>query len=121
MSIETRNEALKRQIFVILDPRYFCLQNVVNLLKLTGNEYVMSVAGFHGVSDMRTENVTARIGPSQTDTAGEELSFCSHPNSNVGDKTYDFTKMKEHYAYLTDLPDIKISMTDVKVIRGQNV
>ena len=96
-------------------------KTLVNLLKLTGNDSVMSVAGLHGVSDMKTGNVTARIGPSQTDTAGEELTFCSHPNLNVGAKTYDFTKFKEHYAYFTDSPDIKILMTDVKVILGQNV
>ena len=50
-------------------------------------ESVMSVAGIHGLSDMKTKIVTARIGPSGTDTAGEELAFCSHPNLNVGEKS----------------------------------
>ena len=95
-------------------------KTLVNLLKLKGKESVMSVAGIHGLSDMKTEIVTARIGPSETDTAGEELAFCSHPNLNVGDKVYDFTKLKEIYSYLQNLPDIKVSMTDVKVILGQD-
>ena len=37
-----------------------------------------------------------------------------------GDKIYDFTKMKENYAYLKNLPDIKVSMANVKVILSQD-
>ena len=96
-------------------------KTLVDLLKLKGKESVMSVAGIHGLSEMKTEIVTARIGPSESDTAGEEITFCSHPNLNVGDKIYDFTKMKETYVYLNNLPDIKVSMADVKVILGQDV
>ena len=98
----------------------FMNQILVDLLKLKGKESVMSVAGIQGLSDMKTEIVTTRIGPSVTDTAGEEITFCSHPNLNVGDRIYDFTKMKEIYAYLNSLPDIKVSMADVKVILGQD-
>ena len=95
-------------------------KTLVKFLKLKGKESVMSAAGTHGLFDLKTDIVTARIGPSETDTAGEKLTFCSHPNMNVGDKIYDFTKKKENHAYLTDLPDIKVSMTDVKVILGQD-
>ena len=95
-------------------------KTLVYLLKLKGKESVMSVAGIHGPSDMKTEIVTARIGPSETDTAGEELACCSHPNVNVGDKVYNFTKLKEIYSYLNNLPDIKVSMADIKVILGQD-
>ena len=98
----------------------FMDKTLVDLLKLKGKESVMSVAGIHGLSEMKTEIVTARIGPSETDTAGEKITFCSHPNLNVGDKIYDFTKMKENYVYLNNLPDIKVSMADVKVILGQD-
>ena len=95
-------------------------KTLVNLLKLKSKESVMSVAGIHGLSDMKTEIVTNRNGPSETTTAGEELAFCSHPNLNVGDKVYDFTKLKEIYSYLNNLPDIKVSMADVKVILGHD-
>ena len=95
-------------------------KTLVNLLKLNGEESVMSVAESHGLSDMKTEIVTARIGPSKTDTAGEELAFCSHPNLDVGDKMYAFTKLKEVYSYMNNLPDIKVSIADVKVILGQD-
>ena len=98
----------------------FMDKTLVDLLKLKGKESVVSVAGIHGLSEMKTEIVTARIGPSETDTAGEEITFCSHPNLNVGDKIYDFAKMKETYVYLNNLPDIKVSMADVKVILGQD-
>ena len=98
----------------------FMDQTLVDLLKLKGKESVMSVAGIHGQSDIKTEIITARIGPSETETAGEELTFCSHPNLNEGDKSYDFREMKETYAYLNNLPDIKVSMADVKVILGQD-
>ena len=98
----------------------FMDKTLVDLLKLKGKESVMSVAGIHGLSEMKTEIVTARIGPSEADTAGEELAFCGHRNLNVGDKIYDFTKMKENYVYLNNLPDIKVSMADFKVILGQD-
>ena len=49
----------------------------------------MSVPGIRGLSDMKTEIVKTRIGPSETETAGAELTFCSHLNLNVGDKNYD--------------------------------
>ena len=55
----------------------------------------MSVAGIHELSDGKTEIVTARIGPNETDAAGEELTYCSQPNLNVGDEIYHFTKMKK--------------------------
>ena len=90
----------------------------VNLLKLKCKKSVISVARFHGLSDLKNETVSVRIGPSETDTAGEKLTFCSHPNLNVGNKIYEFAKMKENNAYLTDVPDIKASMTDFKVILG---
>ena len=99
---------------------FFMDKTLVNLLKLNGKETLMSVAGIHGLSDMKTEIGTARIGPSEADTAGEELAFCSHPNLNVGDKVYDFTKLKKIYSYLYNLPKIKVSMADVKVILGQD-
>ena len=95
-------------------------KTLVNLLMLKGKEPVISVVGIHGLSDMKTETVTARIVPSETDTAGEELAFCSHPNLNVGDKVYDFTKLNETYCHLYKLPYIKVSMADVKVLLGQN-
>ena len=43
----------------------------------------MSVAGTNGLSDMKTEFVTANVGPSETETIGDTLTFCSHPNLNV--------------------------------------
>ena len=64
----------------------FVEKTLVNLLKLKGKESVMAVVGIHGLSDMKTEIVTARDGQNEADTAGEKLVFCSHPNLNVGDK-----------------------------------
>ena len=93
-------------------------QTLVDLLKLEGKESVMSVPRISGLSDMTTEIVTTRNGPSETEIAGEELTFCSHLNLNVGDKNYDLTKM--NYAYLTELTDIKVSMADTKVNLGQD-
>ena len=69
---------------------------------------------------MKTEIVTARNGPSETESVGEELAFCSNPNLDVGHKSYDFSVMKEIYASLTNLPDIRVSMAVVKVILGQD-
>ena len=115
-----RNEALKRQLLRYWIHSIFHGQNFGQLFEVEGKAFVMSVAGTHGLSELETEIVTARIGPSEEDTAGEELAFCSHPNLNVGDKVYDFTKLKEIYSYLNNLPDIKVSMADVKVILGQD-
>ena len=98
----------------------FMDQTLVDLLKLKGKESVMSVAGIHGLSDMKTQIVTTKVGPSEAETAGETVTFCSHPNLNVGEKDYDFRKLKEEYNYLSDLPNIRVSMTDVKVILGQD-
>ena len=78
----------------------FLDKTLVSLLKLKGKESVMSVAGIHGLSDIKTEILVAKIGPSETNTEEEELTFCSHPNLSVGGKCYDFTKMKEKYFYL---------------------
>ena len=40
-------------------------QILVDLLKLKGKESVRSVVGIHGQSDIKTEVITARIGPSE--------------------------------------------------------
>ena len=100
--------------------RSFMDQSLISLLRLKGKESVMSVAGIHGLSDMKTEVVTANVGPGETETIGDSLTFCSHPNLNVGDKKYDFKTLKHEYDYLSNLPDIEISMKDVKVILGQD-
>ena len=98
----------------------FMNQSLVSLPRLKGKESVMSVAGIHGLSDMKTEVVTANVGPSETETIGETLTCCSHLNLNVGDNKYDFKTLKQEYDYLSSLPDIEISMNDVKVILGQD-
>ena len=98
----------------------FMNQSLVDLLRLKGKESVMSVAGIHGLSDMKTQIVTTKVGSSEAETAGETVTFCSHPNLNVGEKDYDFRKLKEEYKNLSDLPNIRLSMTDVKVILGQD-
>ena len=95
--------------------------SLVSLLRLKGKESVMSVAGILGLSDMKTEVVTANVGPSETETIRATLTFCSHPNLNVGDKKYDFKTLKQEYDYLSSLPDIESSFKYVKVILGQDV
>ena len=79
----------------------------------------LSVAGIHGLSDMKIEVVTANVGPSETETIGDTLTFCSLPNLNAGDKKYDFETLKQEYDYPSNLPDIENSMKDLKVILGQ--
>ena len=98
----------------------FMDQNLVSLLRLKGKESVMSVAGIHGLSGMKTEVVTANVGPIETETIGDTLTFSSHPNLNVGDKKYDFKMLKQEYYYFSNLPDFEISMKDVKVVLGQD-
>ena len=98
----------------------FMDQTLVDLLRLKGKESVMSVAGIHGLSDLKTQIVTAKVGSSEAETAGETVTFCSHPNLIVGEKDYDFRNLKEEYNYLSDLPNKRVSMTDVKVILGQD-
>ena len=44
-------------------------QTLVDLLKLEGKECLMSVAGIHGQSDIKTEIITAIDGTSETETA----------------------------------------------------
>ena len=61
-------------------------QSLVSILKLRGKESVMSIAGIHGSSDMKTEVVTARVGPSEEEMLEDEVTFCSHPNLKVGTK-----------------------------------
>ena len=78
----------------------------------------MSVAGIHGMSDMKIEVVSGNVGPSETETIGDTLTFCSHLILNVGDMNYDFKTLKK-YDYFSILQDIKISMKDVKVKLGQ--
>ena len=95
-------------------------QSLVSLLRLRGKELVMLVAGILGLSDIKTEVVTANRGPSETETVGDTLTFCSHPNLSAGDKKYDFETFKQEYDYLSNLPDIENSMKDVKVILGQD-
>ena len=70
-------------------------QSLVSVLKLRGNESVMSVAGIHGSSDMKTEVVTARVSTSEAKMVKDEVTICSHSNLNLGDKVYDFEELKQ--------------------------
>ena len=74
----------------------------------------MSVARIHSLSDMKTEVVTANVGPSETETSGYTLTFCGNPNLSVGDKKYDLKTLKQEYDY------IETSKEDVEVILGQD-
>ena len=56
----------------------------------------MSVAGIHGLSDLKTQIVTAKVGSSET--TGKSVTFSGHPKINVGEKDYDFRKLKEQYS-----------------------
>ena len=98
----------------------FMDQSLVSLFRLKSKESVMSVAGKYGLSDTKTEVVTANVGPSEGETIGDTVTFCSHPILNVGDKKYDFKTLKQEYDYLSNLPDIENSMKDVKVILGKD-
>ena len=71
-------------------------------------------------ADKKTEVVTAKVGPSETETIGDTLTFCSHPNLKVGDKKYDFKTLEQKYDYLSNFPDIETSMNDVTVKLGQD-
>ena len=99
----------------------FMDESLNSLLRLKDKESVMSVAGIHGLSDMKTEVVTTNVDPSETETIGDTLTFRSHQNLNVGHKKYEFKTLKQEYDYLLNLPDIKLSRKDVKVILGQDV
>ena len=98
----------------------FMDQSLVDLLRLKGKESIMFVAGIHGLLDLKTQSGTAKLGSSDAETVGETVTFCSHPNLNVVEKDYDFRKLKEEYHYLSELHNIRVSMTDVKVILGQD-
>ena len=80
----------------------FMDQSLVDLLRLKGKESITSVAGIHGLSDLKTQTIIAKVGSSEAETAGETVTFCSHANLNVGEKDYDFRKLKEEYHYLSD-------------------
>ena len=69
---------------------------------------------------MKIKIVAARIRPTQTETAGEVLILCSHPNLNVNDKNFGFTLLNLNNAHLTDLLDVKISIAGVNVLLGQD-
>ena len=81
----------------------------------------MTIVGIHGMSKMSTEKVTAEIAPFLLDKTGHEITFCTHPNLNVGDREYNFHEVKIQYEHLTDLPDKTMAMKDVKIILGQDV
>ena len=68
----------------------------------------MSETGIQWLSDIKTEIVLAIIGPSETNTAGEELTCCSHQNVNVGDESFDVSKMWEISTYSKHVPDIQV-------------
>ena len=95
-------------------------QSLVSFFRLKCRESVMSVAVIHGLSAVKIEVVTADVGPSETETIGDTLTFCSHPNVKVGDNKYDFKALNQEYDYLSNLPDIEISMKDVEVVLGQD-
>ena len=100
----------------------FMDQSLVSLLRLKGKESAMSLAGIHGLSDLKTEVLTANVPPSEQETIGDTLTFCIHPNLNVGDKKYHFKRLKQEYdsLSLSNLPDIEIPIKDVKVILGKD-
>ena len=60
----------------------FMDQILVDLLRLKGKESVMSVAGIHGLADLKAQIVAAKVGSSEAEPAGEFVTFCSHPNLN---------------------------------------
>ena len=81
---------------------------------MSGDATTMTIAGIHGMSEMSTEKVTAEIAPFVFVKKGHEITFCTHPELNVGDREYNFPKLKIQYEHLTDQPDKIMAMKDVK-------
>ena len=95
-------------------------QTLVDPLRLKGKQSVKSVACIHSLFDLNTQIVTAEVDSSEAESTGHNSTFCSNSNLNVGEEDYDFRKLKEKFSYLSDLPNYKVFMIDVKVILGQD-
>ena len=122
--ITVRNSNLEVRTTALLDTGStvsFIDEKLKSQLKLSGESTTMTIAGIHGMSEMSTEKVTAEIAPFLLDKKGHEITFCTHPKLNVGDREYNFHKLKIQYEHLTDLPDEIMAMKEVKIILGQDV
>ena len=80
----------------------------------------MTVAGINGSTEMTTEQVSASVAGIDSDGQGEKMKLYTHPKIDVGQKTYNFSKLKEQYGHLNNIPDVTVSLKDVKVILGQD-
>ena len=81
----------------------------------------ISVIGIHGAGEIQSNTVNIRIGsPTFHELEPLEVEASTHPVLEVGDSTYDYKNWKKRFAHLKPLPSITFTLSDVKLILGQD-
>ena len=79
-----------------------------------GTEVTLNIAGIHGTKDLKTEKVPLTIKGLHSKVY--TLEAFVHPSISLGNKNYDYNKLKQSFSYLSVLPNRSFNMMEFGII-----
>ena len=97
----------------------FIDQSVQEKLQAAGTDVTLNIAGIHGTRDLKTEKVPLKI--KGLHSKMHSLEAFVHPSIiSLGDKNYDYRKLKQMFNHLSVLPNRSFNLMEVGIILGQD-
>ena len=93
-------------------------QSVQEKLRAQGNDLTLNIAGIHGTKYLKTEKVPLKIKGLQSKE--HSIEAFAHPSISLGNKNYNYSKMKQSFNHLSVLPNKSFNLMEVGIILGQD-
>ena len=94
----------------------FVDKSVVSKFQFQGRKASLSVAGFHGSQDVKTEIVPIAVSAHEKSRPLTTVQFYVHKILKLGDQIVELQELKDRYPHLMSLPDQSYNLNDVQVI-----
>ena len=98
----------------------FLDKSVVSKLQLQGRKASLSVAGIHGLQDVKTEIVPIAVSAHEKSRPLTTVQFYVRGKLKLGDQIVELQELKDRYPHLRNLPNQSYNLNDVHVMLGQD-
>ena len=96
----------------------FIDQSVQEKLRAQGTDVTLKIAGIHGTKDLKTEKIPLKI--KGVHSKVHSIEAFAHPSISLGNKNYNYNKLKQNFNHLSVLPYKSFNLMEVGIILGQD-
>ena len=98
----------------------FVDKSIVSKLQLQGQKASLSVAGIHGLQDIKTEIEPISVSAHEKSRPLTTVQFNVHEKLKLGDQIVELQELKDRYPHLRNLPNQNYNLNEVQVILVQD-